>query len=215
MMKYIAALDYAHLDNGLFLTALAKAISEQHNTHPILVHGDSAYTERIMQTGVMREEATRRSIKDLNHRLIALLADQGISAVGVNGYQRKLITRSKGQLSMDTDFIDRLPEGPVLLISTLVWDEQSASPHVIPLAQMVAFLQHQIDVNGIYAFSKADEDEVIIKEKPDEIRWNNMPDAFADKNIPEEFKDFNKPLRLSTARDFQDPVAQKNHIFIH
>ncbi len=74
-MDYIAVLDYEHLDNGMFLTAFAKALSQQ-KSRGIILHGDSEYTERLIQTGIMREEATIRAMKDLNHRLVALFADE-------------------------------------------------------------------------------------------------------------------------------------------
>jgi hypothetical protein len=201
-MRYIAALDYAHLDNGMFLTALAQSISRQGDVQPVIVHGESDYTERIIQTGVMREEAAIRSIKGLNHRLINLFADEGVSAVGINGYQRKLITQKENQLSLDTHFFKELPEGPVLLISTLVWDEESGSPRPVSLSRMAAFLQDEFEAASIYTFTTADKDEIIISEKPDELTWDDLPEHFAKQNIPAAFQQFNRPMRLSTARDF-------------
>ena len=32
-----------------------------------------------------------RSIKDLNHRIVALLADNSVSGIGINGYQKNII----------------------------------------------------------------------------------------------------------------------------
>lgn len=201
-MRYIAALDYAHLDNGMFLTALARSISQQGEVQPIVVHGDSEYTDRIMQTGVMRDEARIRSIKGLNHRLISLFADEGVSAVGINGYQRQLITRSGKELTIDTDFFKRLPQGPVLLVSTLVWDEQQQAPRPVPLARMVSFLRGALDAPSVYTFSRADKDEIIIDDKPDQLSWEGMQASFAGQHIPEEFQGFDEPLLLATARDF-------------
>lgn len=201
-MRYIAALDYEHLDNGMFLTALARSIGRQQNVQPIVVHGDSAYTERIMQAGVMRDEATIRSIKGLNHRLVGLFADEGVSAVGINGHQRKLITTTGSRLSIDTAFFDKLPSGPVLLISTLVWDARRQAPRPVPLPAMVSFLRAQLGAHPVFVFTKAGKDEIIIREQPDSMEWKSMKQEFAEKNLPEEFRNFDEPLYLTTARDF-------------
>src|SRR5699024_622093 len=126
-MSYIAAIDYEHLDDGLFLTGLAQSISKQKKTQQIILHADSAYTERIMQTGVMREDAKIRSQKDLNHRLIALFADEGIAAIGINGYQRKLIRLEDNELVLDKKQFKQLPRPSAIVLSCLVWDEQKAA----------------------------------------------------------------------------------------
>lgn len=213
-MRYIAALDYEHLDNGVFLASLASAISQQENVRSIIVHGDSAYTERVMQTGVMREQAKIRTIKDLNHRLVALFADQSVSAIGINGYQRKFITHSNGNLDLDASFFESLPSQPVLLISTLVWDAESDSPVSVPLAEMVSFLKSELQAESIFAFSKADKNEIIVSEKPQKMNWENMPDEFAGEHLPEEFQQFKKPLHLTTARDFHQPFKEINSVII-
>ncbi len=209
-MRYIAALDYEHLDNGMFLTALARSVARQDDTQPIIVHGDSQYTDRIMQTGVMRDDAKIRSIKGLNHRLINLFADEGVSAVGINGYQRELICLKDGALSVDSAFFDGLPAGPVLLISNLVWDEASELPRPVALPRMLQLLQQEFEAERIYAFTRADKDEIIIQDNPNTIKWDDLSVDFIAYNLPEEFKGFNHPLYLSTARDF-GALPEDNH----
>lgn len=202
-MQYLAALDYKHLDNGVFLTSLARSISQQSNVRPILIHTDSEYTERVIQTGVMRDDATVRSIKGLNHRLIALLADQGVSTIGINGYQRELITLQNETLSLDKAFFNRLPSQSALLLSTLVLDRVSGKPVPIPLTQLGAFLRKEIEIEEFFIFSSSDTDEVFTKEnKSDKMNWGDLDDEYQNVFIPEEFKDFNRPVRLTTAREF-------------
>lgn len=214
-MRYIAAIDYEHLDNGMFLTALARSVSQQKNTQPIIIHGDSEYTDRIMQTGVMREEAKIRSIKGLNHRLINLFADEGVSAVGINGYQRKLITIDDNeQLDINSTFFDNLPKGPALLISTLVWDKATASPRPIALPRLLSFLQQRLLNEAVYAFNKSDKDEVIISDKPHRLKWENLDEEFVNNHLPDEFGEFNRSLRLTTAREFADLQNENHAIFI-
>ena len=114
---YIAVLDYDHLDNGLFLKTFANAIAN-HKERGLILHSDSQYTDRIIQTGVMREDARIRAIKDLNNRLIALFADEGISAIGLNGYQRELISMAGDDITIDVEQLNKLPDQPVLLLSS-------------------------------------------------------------------------------------------------
>lgn len=202
-MQYLAALDYKHLDNGIFLTSLAHAISRQNNVRPIIIHGESEYTERVIQTGVMRNEATVRSIKDLNHRLIALLADQGVSTIGINGYQRELITLEDDTLSLDKAYFNRLPSQSALLLSTLVFDKNTGNPAPVKLTRLVTLLREELSANELFIFSASDSDELFTKgKKPSEMKWNDLDDEYQATFIPKEFHQFNRPVRLTTAREF-------------
>lgn len=213
-MQYLAALDYEHLDNGVFLTSLAQSISRQKNVRPILLHGDSEYTERVIQTGVMRDEATIRSIKGLNHRLIALLADQGVSTIGINGYQRELITLDNGSLSFDKSFFSTLPGQSALLISTLVYDASDGKPTPIRLTRLASFLRNELELQDLFIFSASDTDEIFTdKQKPDELRWSDIDPEYQSTFIPKEFRDFGETVRLTTARDFdQIPDLSKTSL---
>ncbi|MDR8390511.1 hypothetical protein NC796_05120 [Aliifodinibius sp. S!AR15-10] len=201
-MKYIAVLDYEHLDNGLFLTSVAKAFAEQQNrqTQLVVVHGESEYTERLIQTGIMREEATVRAIKDLNHRLIALFADQGVSAVGLNGYQRECITLKDDTLDMDLDYFNRLHQGPVLVLSNLVLDEETARPVPVPLPRYLAFLHAQFSPNEVFLFSKYDHISPAAEGVPSDPQ----------KEPPEELAQLSFPTKLTTAEEFRNHIADNN-----
>ncbi|SMO64866.1 hypothetical protein [Fodinibius sediminis] len=205
-MRYLAALDYAHLDNGVFLTSLARSLSQQQNNRDlrsIIVHTDSAYTDRIIQTGVMREEATVRSLKDLNKRLVALFADQGVSTIGLNPYRRNFITLRDDQLALDHSFLERLPTEPVLLFSTLVQDLTRGQQVGIALPRMLRFLEDELKPDEVFFFTKSDESEVLTStDHPDTMQWSTMDSSFREKQIPDELTSFDRPVRLSTARDF-------------
>lgn len=202
-MQYLAALDYEHLDNGVFLTSLARAISRQQNVRPILIHSDSEYTERVIQTGVMRADARIRSIKDLNHRLIALLADQGVSTIGINSYQREFITLENDTLSLDKDYFNSLPRQSALLLSTLVFDKQSEKPVPVSLNRLASFLDNVLSPDEFFIFSASDTDELFSKEeKPPRMKWADLDQEYRETFIPQEFREFNSPLRLTTAREF-------------
>lgn len=202
-MLYLAALDYDHLDNGVFLTSFARSISKQKDVRPIIIHGDSAYTERVIQTGVMREEAVIRSIKDLNHRLIALLADQGVSAIGLNGYQREFITLENETLNLDSKYFESLPARPALLLSTLVFDKQTGKPKPVEITKFASFLRSQLEAEELFIFSASDSDELFTKEKkPSNMQWEKLDESYLTKFIPSEFHNYDHPLRLTTSREF-------------
>ncbi|MDZ7715610.1 MAG: hypothetical protein U5J95_05290 [Balneolaceae bacterium] len=202
-MQYIAALDYEHLDNGIFLSSLAKSISQQKEVRPIIIHGDSKYTERVIQTGVMREDAVVRSIKDLNHRLIALFADEGISTIGINGYQREFISIQDDKISMDKKYFNSLPEEPALLISTLVLNRDHNQPQPISLTRLATFLRSNLPAEQLFVFSRSDSDEIMKNnELNDRAAWKELEKSFIENKIPEEFHRFNEKMNLTTAQHF-------------
>lgn len=206
MKRYLALLDYAHLDNGVFLKSFARALAEHQakDIHPLILHGDSEYTERVIQTGVMRNEAKVRSIKDLNHRLVALFADEGASTIGFNPYQRSFITCEEDKkLDIDRTFFQGLSDKPALLLSTLVFHKQAKKPVPIPLSEMARFLYHQLHIDELIIFSKSDEAEIFTENTHfSEVKWNEMKDDFRTQQIPDELTDLNISARLTTARDF-------------
>ncbi|HEX6981960.1 MAG TPA: hypothetical protein VF181_04300 [Balneolaceae bacterium] len=218
-MQYIAALDYKHLDNPIFLTTLARSLSQQqqkNDVRSIILHADSAYTERVIQTGVMRDEARIRAVKDLNHRLVALFADEGVSTIGINPSQRNFITLSDDRLQMDHSFFDHLPRQSVLLLSTLVQNVDTDQPAVLDLAKMTSFLSDELKTGELIIFSKSDESEIFTNTgRPNEMNWKTMDDSFREARIPDEFSHLNRPVRLTTARDFNQIPDLNQTISIH
>jgi len=216
-MLYIAAIDYEHLDNGVFLTTLARSLSQQQGkeaVRSIIIHRDSAYTERIIQTGVMREEATVRSVKDLNNRLVALFADQGVSTVGINPSQRNFITKKDNQLTFDHSFYETLPSQSVLLLSSLIYDMDSEQNVVLELPKMAQFLYKELGADELFIFSKSDESEIFTTDISDKMNWETIDPSFREKQIPNEFYALNQPVQLVTARDFNEIPDLKHSIFI-
>jgi hypothetical protein len=213
-MDYIAVLDYEHLDNGVFLASFARSLSEQSRSRGLIIHGDSAYTERLIQTGMMREDATVRAIKDLNHRLIALLADHGVSAIGLNGYQRSLISKNSNEIQVDGDQLKQLPDQPHLLISNLVNDMQTGKSVPLDLADFASALQRVLQIDEIMVFSLDESDEIIKKDKPQFISRDQLYTDDAHLQIPDEFKEISVSIRLTTARLFADFPATNGTTFI-
>ena len=195
-MKYLFVLDYEHLDNGLFLTSIAQILGQLQNREQVpvmVVHGESEYTERLIQTGIMREEATVRAIKDLNHRLIALFADEGVSAVGINGYQRECIQLKDGELKFDRDYFETLHQGPVLLLSNLVLDQHS-DPVPVQMDRFVENVYREFKPDQIVLFSKYDHTFTSDKDRPKQSR--HVP--------PEELQDLSVPIEVTTIEEFRN-----------
>ncbi|MDZ7756314.1 hypothetical protein [Rhodohalobacter sp.] len=130
-IHFIAVLDHQHLENSVFLTAFAKSLAKLGDRKGIIVHGDSPYTDRLIQTGMMREDARLRAIKDLNKRLIGLFADQGIPTIGVHGFQKEMATIKEGELWFNKEKIEDLHDIPNLLLSNLV-DEMTDAQNMFP-----------------------------------------------------------------------------------
>lgn len=204
-MKYLAVLDYEHMDDGVFLSSLARSLSSVDHSDMLLLHGESVYTERIIQTGVMRDEATIRGIKDLNKRLVALLADEGVPAVGLHGYQRSVISLKEETLHLDRDYLENLPGGPLTLLSTLVKVPAREEPAAISLPRMTRFLKSRLDPEEVFLFAKSEESEIFTESFPtDSVRWEELESEFREEIIPAEFRDFGLPVRLTTAGAFQN-----------
>lgn len=218
-MKYIAALDYNHLDNGVFLTSLARSLSQQQDNNdlrPIFVHTDSEYTERIMQTGVMRTEATIRSLKDLNNRLVALFADQGVSTIGINPNRRNVIVRRNNVLELDNSFLDTLPHQSVLLLSTLIYNADTEEIEVLSLTELATFLYSELKADELFIFSKSDESEIFTRSpQKKDLDWETLDEAFRSKYIPDDFGELKHPVRISNARDFNQIPNLEHTIAIY
>lgn len=217
-MQYIAAIDYEHLDNGVFLTSLARSLAQQQenkDVRSIIVHADSKYTERIIQTGVMRNEARIRSVKDLNNRLVALFADQGVSTIGINPNQRNFIELEHDTLRIDHSFLDTLPSASVLLLSTLVQDVESREPTVVELPKLTKFLYEELQADQLFIFSKSEEAEIFTNsQSPKRLHWDSLDPSFRKKQIPDEFSNFQNSVHLTTARDFNQLPDLNQSIFI-
>lgn len=209
-ISYIAVLDYEHMDNGLFLKTFANALSK-HEDRGLIVHSDSLYTDRIMQTGVMREDARIRAIKDLNNRLVALFADDGISAIGLNGYQRELISISKNDIRIDVDQLERLPREPVLLISSLIYSVENRKPMPVSLAKVVESLQNSLQIRDTFLFTRSDTSEIIKKELPETLKDADDREKFLEEFVPQEFRNADISAKLISANDFGNHPNLKNY----
>jgi hypothetical protein len=206
--SFIAVLDHQHLENSVFLTSFARSIAKLGNRKGIIVHGDSPYTDRLIQTGMMREDARLRAIKDLSKRLIGLFADQGVPAIGLHAFQKGLVQKNGAQLTFDRDAYHQLHEVPNLLLSCLVQENDTAK--FLPLPEFVKMLAGEFDEAEILLFSKNEKDEILRSDSKNHLSWSTLPPSFREKTLPEEFQNFRKVVKITTATDMGNWPKLKN-----
>lgn len=200
-MNYIAVLSYEQLDNGLFLTSFARTLAQK-KKRGIILHEASEYTERIIQTGVMREEATVRCIKELNHRLVALLADEGISTIALNGFQKKMIRLDENKFGIDFTILDKLPPEPVILISTLATNEQEDRVEPISISAVAEAFRMNYSLPYIELFSINQNSDMIDQNLPQIITPSDREIDFLEQNIPSSFRSYDQEVRLQSPLTF-------------
>lgn len=209
MSNYVALLDFEHLDHPVFLKSLAQSLSAHKGRKGIIVHGDSEYTNRLMQTGMMREDARKRAIMDLSHRLVALFADHGVSAIGLQGYQKELIQISNGSLSLNRKVIDNLPDSPILLISSLVSDKDG-STYITPV-QLAEFLAQELDNHELVIFSQDHDSDIFTTNREEsELLWDELTPDFKEKYLSAEQLSISSRTILTTGMSFSGWPNPKN-----
>ncbi|MTI88094.1 MAG: hypothetical protein FH748_09010 [Balneolaceae bacterium] len=208
MSNYIAVLDREHLENKIFMTAFAKSVANLSTHKGIIIHGDSEYTERLIQTGMMRKDARERAIKDLNRRLVGLLADQGVPTVGIHGYQKDLVVQKEASLHLDTNQLSNLPDVPCILISSLASNNNGSSYVSIPA--FASLFSESLEDFKLVLFSANEKAEIFISNNNSSLKWNELDQDAKETSIPEEFREFQKPAILATATDFSNWPNLKN-----
>ncbi|MCH8556427.1 MAG: hypothetical protein LAT84_01335 [Balneolia bacterium] len=185
-MRYLFILDYKNLDNGGFLKLFAKRLSELRLDSFMVLHADSEYTDRIMQTGVMREDAKIRSIKELNLRLTALFADEGIPMIAINGYQRDTVVQKDDEsIEINSYYLKKLGTQTNVLLSALVKDTtKNATPK--PLADLAEALHSAMEFHHIIAFDTENKlDEIFVNAGSGSVNdAPSMPKELANTSLP-------------------------------
>lgn len=158
-MRYIAVLDRQNLSNSLFVTKFAETLRNHSNSYSVVLHADSYYTDSLIQTGMMREDAETRCTKELNRRLVAVMADEGVATIALNGYQRDTISYDGTTLDIRTEYLNSLPESPVLMLSNLARDKKGDTICPVPLPMLANRLATILDLDEIIVFSDMTEKE--------------------------------------------------------
>ncbi|MCC5932753.1 MAG: hypothetical protein JJU35_00820 [Balneolales bacterium] len=186
-MKYLFILDYTRLDQGTFLKHFARSLAGLKLDSFMMIHADSEYTSRITETGVLTETARIRATKELNHRLTALFADEGIPLIAINGYQRKTIVKDGNKIRVNANFLKELGTKTNVLLSNLIEDENGMQA-ALPLAQLAEVLHETMNFTYLCAFDSNDNPEALLFTRHDD---NPLP-----AKLPEELSGTSMPLNL-------------------
>jgi hypothetical protein len=120
----ITTLEPEHLDHPMFMKQFATEMrTGLHGQRLLVLHGDSSFTEETIQQGVPRQEAAVQTARQLNRRLVALLADEGVSALGITLMQRNFTTFDatiNPPFRVNDSAWQRLPAIPVICCATIV-----------------------------------------------------------------------------------------------
>jgi hypothetical protein len=154
-----------------------------------------------MQSGMMREDARKRAVMDLNHRLIALFADHGVSTIGLHGYQKELIQKKNGILSLNRKVFDELPETPNLLLSSLI--TENGESKYIPPVELAEFLANELDDHELVIFSQDHSSDIFTTSDDDQdMKWDDLQPDFIEKHLSEEQQKIQVSTILTTALAF-------------
>lgn len=206
-MNFILLLDYAHLDEPVFLKSLSQSLGELRGQKGIILHADSSYTDRIIQTGVLSDVARRRSMKDLNNRLVALLADNGVAAVGLNGYQRNIIHKTQdGDWQIDQNYLLSFPDGVNLVLSCLVSEEHQEEPQPASLSVIGQQIAAKLNISRIITFTRQDAEEVFSSDDSD-LPFNtletNLSEEVLKSHLPEELTNLPSGCIVTSTRKLE------------
>ena len=109
---YLVYLDREHLGDQLYMQGVAQRFSESPSGEPpcILVHGSGEKVERTLEAEGFFPERSRgvldvsdeshlalveRAVREVNQEVVALLTDEVVSTVGVQGDSRRLLQRGE------------------------------------------------------------------------------------------------------------------------
>jgi hypothetical protein len=157
-----------------------------------------------MQTGMMREDARKRAIMDLNHRLVALFADHGVSTIGLHGYQKELISKKDGKLSLNRKVYDQLPDSPLLLITSLV-NSGNNTEYITPV-KLAEFLTRELDNHELVIFSQDHNSDIFTTSKEEEknLKWGELSSSFKEKHLSNEQLKIQGSAILTTGMAFSE-----------
>lgn len=192
-------LDSKHLSSPLFMKLFAqklKLVNQQYRL--ILIHGDSGYSSALIQNGASKSEAEIRAIKEINLKLISLLADNGIAAIGVHGYHKNIITLNHSDLQLSNSLSSLVPESVSIILSNLVQNNSTMQIELIPIHRMVEKLIQSNQIEHCLFFADVEQSDRSFK--------NNDPDPIELLNtLPFEATSIQSPILLTTIKDFGTP----------
>ncbi|TNE69282.1 hypothetical protein EP331_14500 [bacterium] len=198
MKSFIVLLDKYHLDQPLFMKVFGQKIRSAKKGRLIILHADNSFTKQLIANGSNPEQALTRATKEINLKLVNLLAEYGIPAISMHGYLKNAISVSEfGDISVDTSFFNQHPDSVATVLSNLAFDQSTEKVSPISVSKLALALKNQLDIDEVLVFAQ---DEAIsrsfIKQAPSEVELLNM--------IPEEIISSAKGFKLTTIADFDE-----------
>ncbi len=163
---YLLYLDRYHLGDGLFLQALARALGR--GAPPcLLVHGSGEHTELLFEAdgffveregGVMPVSSSaeaallERGLREINKKIVNVLTDSLVSAVGLHGADRGLLQLDKGGAvrAGEAAWLARLVgQGALPVVSALVREEEQYQVREASLGRVVVALAKALETKEV------------------------------------------------------------------
>lgn len=152
-MSTLIVLDDAHMSNRLYMNAFGSAVKALMDEPVILLHDCATHTDALIQTGMMRRDASVRAARETTRKLVTWLADFGIAATGVHGDQRGLIRSGTEVLTLDADLFKTFPPNTLRVVNTLVSGTDGA-PDTRSLEELAGVLQSTLAPNQVFFASE-------------------------------------------------------------
>lgn len=148
-MSILIVLDDAHMGNRLYMNAFGSAVKALMTDPVVLLHDCAEHTEALIQTGMMRRDASVRAARETNRKLTTWLADFGIAATGVQGDRRGLIRIADGRPTFRMDLFNTFPSNTLRVVCTLVEDADGA-PATRPITELSSLLQTELAPKKVF-----------------------------------------------------------------
>ncbi len=150
-MTLLLVLDAAHAASPLFMKAFGQALQGLKTYQVAIVHTGGAYTEQLIQTGLMRREAEVRAQRETNRKLITWLADYGLACSGLHGDQRGLVRRTPTGIQVNALALGPAHAGVVRICSTLIVGADGGS-EPLPLAEAVRLWETHLPADQVVVY---------------------------------------------------------------
>jgi isopentenyl phosphate kinase len=154
---YLLYLDDYHAGDSLFLQSLARALVRRAGATCLIAHGSGEHAERMLEaeglflkrsSGLLpistaaEHRIVERAIEEINRKIVKLLADAVVPAVGIVGNRRRLLTIRNGMVEApNIQWVQKLASDSVVpVISAYASDAESDRTGEVPLSDAVVAL---------------------------------------------------------------------------
>lgn len=167
MNSIILLLDQAQLEQPMFMKLFAQKLRTFKNHRLILIHPDNKYTKELIEHGAEPKQAKERAIKEINLKLISLLADQNIPAIGYHGYQRNTVCKNEsGSYDLDSSLLKQHPDSVALVFSTLILDKTKNEVDEIEPLHLAQLLKKELQFDEIFCFAVSEKLNLSFEKQP-------------------------------------------------